>query len=68
MMHIHFQTGALMCMWLNGSISHDPHVKYYLCRNDNIYVTKMPDDSYEITKVKDEIEGKKNRITGLLRR
>jgi hypothetical protein len=59
--------GTLM-VWLNGSISHDPPVKYYLCRNDNIYVTKLSDNSYEITKIKAETEGKKNRITGLLRR
>jgi hypothetical protein len=57
--------GTLM-VWLNGSISHDPPIKYYLCRNDNIYVTKQPDDSYEVTKVKSE--EKSSRITGLLRK
>ncbi|HZD83472.1 MAG TPA: hypothetical protein VE076_11395 [Nitrososphaeraceae archaeon] len=41
-----------MMVWLNGSISHDPPVKYYLCRICNVNVTKQPDESYEVTKVK----------------
>ena len=57
--------GTLM-VWLDGSISHDRPVKYYLCRNDNIYVTKLPDNSYEITKV--ESEGKNQNRSGLLRK
>ena len=43
-----------MMVWLNGSISHDPPIKYYMCRICNIHVTKQPDSSYEITKIKDE--------------
>ena len=43
--------GAIM-IWLNGSISHDPPVKYYECRVCNINVTKQPDDSYEIVQAK----------------
>ncbi|MGA8913113.1 MAG: hypothetical protein WB443_09680 [Nitrososphaeraceae archaeon] len=43
-----------MMVWLNGSISHDPPVKYYICRICNIYVTKQPDNSYEFAKIKDE--------------
>ena len=39
--------GVLM-VWLNGSISHDSPMKYYQCRNDNIYVTKFEDGTYEI--------------------
>ena len=39
--------GALM-VWLNGSINHDPPTKYYQCRNDNIYVTKFQDGTYDI--------------------
>ena len=39
--------GALM-VWLNGSINHDSPTKYYQCRNDNIYVTKFQDGTYEI--------------------
>ena len=41
-----------MMLWLNGSISHDPPVKYYLCRICNVNVTKQSDESYEVTKVK----------------
>jgi hypothetical protein len=33
-----------------------------------VQYTKLPDNSYEITKVKTETEGKNNRITGLFRR
>ena len=51
--------GTLM-VWLNGSISHDPPVKYYLCWICNVYITKQPDNSYEITKGK--AEGKNSRI------
>jgi len=47
-------------VWLNGSISHDPPVKYYLCRICNVCITKQPDNSYEITKVK--AEGKNSSI------
>jgi endogenous inhibitor of DNA gyrase (YacG/DUF329 family) len=43
-----------MMVWLNGSISHDPPVKYYICRICNIYVTKQADNSYEFAKIKDE--------------
>jgi transposase-like protein len=43
-----------MMVWLNGSISHDPPVKYYLCRICNVNVTKQLDGSYEVTKVKAE--------------
>lgn len=43
-----------MMVWLNGSISHDPPVKYYICRICNIHVTKQPDNSYEFAKIKDE--------------
>ena len=43
--------GAIM-IWLNGSISHDPPIKYYECRVCNINVTKQPDDSYEIVEEK----------------
>ena len=39
--------GVLM-VWLNGSISHDSPINYYQCRNDNIYVTKFEDGTYEI--------------------
>ncbi|MFY9873462.1 MAG: hypothetical protein WAK17_27460 [Candidatus Nitrosopolaris sp.] len=39
--------GTLM-VWLNGSIMHDPPINYYQCRNDNIYVTKFQDGTYEI--------------------
>jgi endogenous inhibitor of DNA gyrase (YacG/DUF329 family) len=39
--------GALM-VWINGSISHDPPVKYYECRYDNIRVTKYQDETYDI--------------------
>ena len=39
--------GALMD-WLNGSIVHDPPINYYQCRNDNIYVTRFQDGTYEI--------------------
>ena len=39
--------GTLM-VWLNGSIMHDPPVNHYQCRNDNIYVTKFQDGTYEI--------------------
>ena len=35
-------------VWLNGSITHDPPINYYQCRNDNIYVTKFQDGTYEI--------------------
>src|SRR4029079_15450234 len=42
-----------MMFWLNGSISHDPPVKQYECRNCNIRVTKQPDGSYEIIQLKD---------------
>ena len=51
--------GTLM-VWLNGSISLDPPVKYYLCRICNVYVTKQLDNSYEVTKVK--AEEKNSRI------
>jgi hypothetical protein len=51
--------GTLM-VWLNGSIGHDPPVKYYLCRICNVCITKQPDNSYEITKVK--AEGKNSSI------
>jgi len=56
-LHLFFMTmncplcGTMM-VWLNGSISHDPPVKYYLCRICNVNVTKQPDESYEVTKVK----------------
>jgi hypothetical protein len=43
-----------MMVWLNGSISHDPPVKYYICRICNMYVTKQSDNSYEFAKIKDE--------------
>lgn len=43
--------GAIM-IWLNGSISHDPPIKYYECRVCNINVTKQPDDSYEMVEAK----------------
>jgi transcription elongation factor Elf1 len=43
--------GAIM-IWLNGSISHDPPIKYYECRVCNINVTKQPDGSYEIVEAK----------------
>jgi hypothetical protein len=43
-----------MMVWLNGSICHDPPVKYYLCRICGIYVTKQLDNSYEFTEIKDE--------------
>jgi outer membrane protein assembly factor BamB len=46
--------GALM-VWLNGSINHDPPIKYYQCRNDNIYVTKFQDGTYEIQYPKKKI-------------
>ena len=39
-------------VWLNGSITHDPLVKYYDCKICNIRVTKQSDDSYEIFKGK----------------
>ena len=39
--------GALM-VWLNGSITNDPSINYYQCRNDNIYVTHYRDGTYEI--------------------
>ncbi len=42
-----------MMVWLNGSISHDPPVKQYECRNSNIRVIKQPDGSYEIIQLKD---------------
>ena len=42
-----------MMVWLNGSISHDPPVKQYECRNCNIRVIKQPDGSYEIIQLKD---------------
>ena len=42
-----------MMVWLNGSISHDPPVKQYECRNCNIRVIKQPDGSYEIVQLKD---------------
>jgi len=43
--------GALM-VWLNGSISHDPPLKYYQCRICNVNVTKFPDETYEILEIK----------------
>ena len=43
--------GAIM-IWLNGSISHDPPVKYYECRVCNINVTKQLDGSFEIVERK----------------
>ncbi len=43
--------GAIM-IWLNGSISHDPPIKYYECRVCNINVTKQPDGSYEMVEAK----------------
>ncbi len=44
--------GAMM-VWLNGSISHDPPVKQYECRNCNIRLIKQPDGSHEIVQLKD---------------
>jgi hypothetical protein len=46
-------------IWLNGSISHDPPVKYYECRVCNINVTKQLDDSYEIVEAKNKSRSKK---------
>jgi hypothetical protein len=41
-------------VWLNGSIVHDPPINYYQCRNDNIYVRKFQDGTYEIQYPKKE--------------
>jgi len=38
----------MLMVWTNGSISHDPPIKYYECRYDNILVTKYQDDTYDI--------------------
>ena len=43
-----------MMIWLNGSISHDPPLKYYQCRICKVNVTKYPDDTYEILEIKDQ--------------
>jgi endogenous inhibitor of DNA gyrase (YacG/DUF329 family) len=50
-----------MMVWLNGSISHNPPVKYYTCRICNVYITKQIDDSYEINQIQSEqqVRGKK---------
>ena len=45
--------GVIM-VWLNGSISHDPPVKYYTCRICNVNVTKQYDGSYNVTEIKAE--------------
>jgi transposase-like protein len=45
------QCGVIM-VWINGSISHDPPIKYYVCRSCNVNVTKHHDDSYEIEEIK----------------
>ena len=37
-----------MMIWINGSISHDPPVKYYICENCKIEVTKYSETNYEI--------------------
>ena len=50
--------GAIM-IWLNGSISHDPPIKYYECRVCNINVTKQEDGSYEIVEAKNKSRNKK---------
>jgi transcription elongation factor Elf1 len=50
--------GAIM-IWLNGSISHDPPIKYYECRVCNINVTKQPDGSYETVEAKNKSNNKK---------
>ena len=46
--------GALM-VWLNGSITNDPSINYYQCRNDNIYVTHYRDGNLRDSISKEKI-------------
>jgi transposase-like protein len=39
--------GSLM-IWLNGSISHDPPIKYYTCRGCKIGVSRYSETSYDM--------------------
>jgi hypothetical protein len=39
--------GSLM-IWLNGSISHDPPIKYYTCRGCKIGVSRYSETSYDV--------------------
>jgi hypothetical protein len=52
--------GTIM-IWLNGSISHDPPIKYYECRVCNINVTKQPDGSYEMVEAKKQKQKRENK-------
>jgi hypothetical protein len=38
----------------DGSISHDPPVKYYEYRHCNVTITKQSDDYYEVSEAKDK--------------
>jgi hypothetical protein len=39
-------------IWLNGSISHDPPIKYYSCRDCMIGVSKYSETNYDIYEIK----------------
>jgi hypothetical protein len=39
-------------IWLNGSISHDPPIKYYSCREFMIGFSKYSETNYDIYEIK----------------
>ena len=59
---MNFIKGLLMTMkcpvcgnimiWLNGSISHDPPVKYYSCRECMVGISKYSETNYDIYEIK----------------